>query len=287
LPAEKSLSITSQHLHTGTVTTANREQLRTTFDSAASRYHGARPDYPEALYDELIAITGIVPDDEILELGTGTGKATLPLARRGYRITCVELGPGLAAEATRNLAGFPAVRVINADAEKWATGGNNATFRMMFIATAWHWFDPDRRYQLAARLLEPGGHLAFWSAAHVIPDGGDPFFGEIQDVYEEIGEGLPDDAVLHTPQTLPDSRDEIEASGLFGDVAVRRFDWELTYTADAYIALLDTFSGHIAMDAWNRDRLYGEIRRLLAARPDGLLRRHWGAVLNVARRLGD
>jgi hypothetical protein len=33
-----------------------------------------------------------------------------------------------------------------------------------------------------------------------------------------------------------------------------------------------------------RDRLYGEIRRRLAARPDGLVRRHWGAVLNVARR---
>jgi hypothetical protein len=51
--------------------------------------------------------------------------------------------------------------------------------------------------------------------------------------------------------------------------------------------LLDTFSGHIAMADWQRDRLYGEIRRRLAARPDGQLRRHWGAVLHVARRAGQ
>jgi hypothetical protein len=51
--------------------------------------------------------------------------------------------------------------------------------------------------------------------------------------------------------------------------------------------LLDTFSGHIAMEQWQRDRLYGEIRRRLAERPDGTLRRHWGSVLQVARRAGS
>jgi hypothetical protein len=42
--------------------------------------------------------------------------------------------------------------------------------------------------------LRSDGHLAFWSATHLIPDDGDPFFDDIQDVYEEIGEGLPPDA---------------------------------------------------------------------------------------------
>jgi hypothetical protein len=38
-------------------------------------------------------------------------------------------------------------------------------------------------------------------------------------------------------------------------------------------------------EPWRRDRLYGEIRRRLALRPDGLVRRHWGAVLHVARKI--
>jgi SAM-dependent methyltransferase len=267
------------------MTTSDRERLGSAFDSAAGLYHQARPDYPDELYDALIELTGITPEEEIAEIGAGTGKATLPLARRGFPVTCVEPGPALAAEASRNLAGFPGVRVVTADAQTWARGERAGTFGMMFAATAWHWLDPGQRYPMAARLLRPGGWLALWCAAHVVPAGGDPFFREIQDVYDEIGEGMPPGAVIHAPETLPDSRAEIEASGLFGDVAVRRFDWEIRYTADAYIRLLDTFSGHITMEQWQRDRLYGEIRRRLARRPDGLLRRHWGVVLNVARKL--
>jgi hypothetical protein len=118
----------------------------------------------------------------------------------------------------------------------------------------------------------------------VFPDDGDAFFAELQHVYDEIGEGLPENATRPRPGELPDDREEIERTGLFEDVVVRHFDWEVTYDADGYLRLLDTFSGHIAMQAWQRHRLYLEIRRRLAQRADGRLRRHWGAVLQVARR---
>jgi hypothetical protein len=86
------------------------------------------------------------------------------------------------------------------------------------------------------------------------------------------------------PGELPDWRDEIDASGLFDDTEFRQFDWEVSYDAEDYIRLLETFSGHIAMEQWKRDKLYGEIRRRLALRPDHSLLRHWGAALHVAKR---
>lgn len=264
----------------------DRERLRQTFESAAERYHEARPDYPQELYAALIGLSEVRPGaDALCEVGAGPGKATLPLARRGFRITCVELGAELAAQARRNLAAYPRVTVINADFEGWRPDPPQR-FALVFAATAWHWIDPEVRYRRAWELLRPGGRLAFWDATHVFPDGGDPFFRELQDVYDEIGEGLPPGATFARPAELADSAAEIEATGLFTGVAVRRFDWEIRYTAESYIRLLDTFSGHIAMAGWQRDRLYGEIRRRLAARPDGQLRRHWGAVLHVARRSG-
>jgi hypothetical protein len=55
---------------------------------------------------------------------------------------------------------------------------------------------------------------------------------------------------------LPDDRDEIERTGLFQDVIVRHFDREIAYNAVDYLRLLDTFSGDIAMKAWQRDGLY-------------------------------
>ena len=85
---------------------ADRERLRATFNSAARRYHQARPDYPDALLAELIRLADLQPGDRLLEVGCGTGKATAPLARRGFRLIGVELGPELAAVARANLAGF-------------------------------------------------------------------------------------------------------------------------------------------------------------------------------------
>ena len=262
----------------------DREQLRTTFNAASARYHQARPEYPAELYDELVRLARLRPGDRLLEVGCATGKATIPLARRGFQITCVELGADLAAEARRNLAGFPRVNISDGAFE--TRGPPQAGFALVFAATAWHWIDPAVRYRRAWELLREGGHLAFWSATHAFPAGGDRFFRDLQEIYDEIGEGLPPGAQFPAAAELPDERAEIEATGLFTDTQIRRFGWEIEYTADEYIRLLDTFSGHIAMAQWQRDRLYGEIRRRLAERPGGRLRRSWGAVLHVARRRG-
>ena len=263
----------------------DRERLRGTFNRVAATYDRVRPDYPPALFDDLIALAGLTPGDDLLEVGCGTGKATVPLARRGFRITAIEPGPDLAGVARRNLAGLD-VEVIGERFEDWRPRpGDQAA--LVYSATAWHWIDPAVRYRRAWSALRPAGQLAFWSALHVFPDGGDPFFRDIQDVYQEIGEGLPS-GENHWPRPgeLQDQRAEIEAGGLFRVTAVRHFDWEQVYDAESYIAVLSTFSGHIAMDQWKRDRLYGEIRSRLARRPDHSVRRHWGAALHVARRLG-
>jgi len=75
-------------------------------------------------------------------------------------------------------------------------------------------------------------------------------------------------------------------SGLFEDVRVRRYVWETRYTAEEYIALLSTFSGHITMQAAKREHLYREIRERIGRRPDPRVRRHWHSILHVARRKG-
>ena len=262
-----------------------RDRLKVTFESIAERYHAARPDYPVELFDELIIAANLPAGARLLEVGCGTGKATIPLAERGFKITALELGAQLAATARRNLAGYDLVKVVQQPFETWRPRVGER-FDLVFSATAWHWIDPAVGYERAWHALRPGGYLAIWTASHVLPpEDGDPFFREIQDVYDEIGENLPPGAQFPVPGSLPTDRTVIEGSGRFAVTLAREFIWSRRYTAEEYIALLDTFSGHIAMAGWQRDRLYGEIRRRLAARPDGMLRRHWGAVLQLARRL--
>ena len=261
----------------------DNKNLRESFEQAANIYQQARPDYPEELFEDLIQATSLTLSDRLLEIGCATGKATLPLAKRGFNITCIELGDELAAVARHNLVGMD-VDIINGSFEDWQPEAGSG-FDLVFAATAWKWVDPDVRYVKAWEVLRPGGHLAFWNAEHVFPDGGDPFFREIQTVYCKIGEGKPvDKNDWLRPGELRELREEMEQSSLFEVVHVRHFDWERIYHVEAYIKLLETFSGHILMEEWKRDKLFNEIRVRLNARPDKSVRRHWGAVLHIARR---
>jgi SAM-dependent methyltransferase len=260
--------------------TAPREQLRRTFDEVAELYDRARPAYPAELYDDLARIAGLAPGARVLEIGCGTGQATRDLARRGYAITCIELGKSLAAVARRRLAEFGRVEVVTSSFEDWEPRG--APFDLVFAATSWHWLDPDVRYVKAAEVLAPGSVLGLVTTGHVLPEGADPFFAEVQEVYEEVGEGRMEPL---RPEDFSDDRADIEASELFGDVQVCRYLTDVAYTADEYIALLETFSGHRVMEPAARERLYRGVRRLIGARPDRVARKHYLFVLHVAHKL--
>jgi len=128
------------------------------------------------------------------------------------------------------------------------------------------------RYEKAAALLRDGGALAVVATQHILPPDGDPFFAE------------EDDGRPPRPEDVADLTEEILASGFFVDVAVRRHQWDVVYTADAYIAVLDTYSEQRALEQAARDELYARIRRRIEARSGGTVRKTYLATLNVARR---
>jgi len=70
--------------------------LKHTFNEVAILYNEARPRYPDELFSTLIDITKLDTNATILEISSGTGQATKPLAQKGFQITAVELGQSLA-----------------------------------------------------------------------------------------------------------------------------------------------------------------------------------------------
>jgi SAM-dependent methyltransferase len=181
----------------------------------------------------------------MLEIGCGTGQATVPLAERGCEIVAVELGDGLAAVARRNLARFPLVRVVVAAFEDWPLPAD--PFDVVVAATAFHWIDPAVRVAKVAAALRPGGALAV-IATHHVAGGDEGFFDEVQDCYLRWDPATtPPGLRLPTAAEVPMRGDELDRSGRFGPVTLRRHEWELSYSAAAYPKLLSTYSGHIAM----------------------------------------
>ena len=143
----------------------DRERRRATFDQAAELYDRARPGYPAELFDDLARLAGVGAGCRVLEVGPGTGQATVPLAERGCRIVAVELGEDLAAVARRRLARFPAVQVVTAAFEDWPPPAE--PFDLVLAATVFHWIDPAVRVTKAADALRPGGALATIATHHV------------------------------------------------------------------------------------------------------------------------
>ena len=216
--------------------------LRETFDEVAELYDRARPGYPPALVAEL-AVLG----PRVLEVGPGTGKLTVPLARAGCEVTAVELGPALAEVARRNLREFPGVRVEVGDFDTWPLPAE--PYDLMVCATSYHWLDPALRVDRAADALRPGGTLAIVTTRHVA-GGTDAYFTEMQGCYERW---FP--AATGPGWRLPDERDaatdtgEFEKSPRFERIAVSRHAQEISYSSERYLDVLRTYSNHRALPA--------------------------------------
>jgi SAM-dependent methyltransferase len=260
---------------------ADRERLRQTFGTVADRYDRARPTYPAAVYDDLAALGDIPPGGRILEIGPGTGKATVELARRGYEVVAVELSPELAAIARRNLEAFPRAEIVTADFEAWE--GAPGSFDAVVAFTAFHWIDPEVRFARVARLLRERGALGVVQTNHVLSADGDAFWAEIQDVYDEVVP-RPDNSAPPLPEEIRGPTAEVEASPLFDDVVERRHLWTQTYGAE-YVEVLGTYSSNIALPAAQREELFRRIAERIEARPGGRVTKHYLATLAVARRV--
>ena len=265
--------------------TEDQNRLRTTFDGAALLYDQVRPGYPEELFDDMVALSRLPPGGRVLEIGCGTGQATVPLARRGYRVLCVELGENLATVARRNLVPYPRAEVQTGDFEEYPL--QEGAFDLAASATAFHWLDPAVAYPKVARALRPGGVIALFWNEHVHSDASGGFFEAAQEVYErealeivkpEDHKGLP------RPEDLPDRTEGIEASGLFAGVVRRDYRWEQAYDAEGYVRVLSTYSGHIALDPASRDRLLRSISDLIEREYDGRIVKGYLTTLYLAYR---
>ena len=73
--------------------------------------------------------------------------------------------------------------------------------------------------------------------SHVRVEGDDPFWVEVQDDYDAVVPD-PDNHPAPLLADVGDLRAEIEATGLFAEVEVRRYVWQVTYSAAEYIDLL-------------------------------------------------
>lgn len=253
--------------------------LRTTFDDAPELYDRVRPVVPHRVFDDLVELAGLDPGARLVEIGCGTGQATLPLAERGFEIVAVELGENMAELARLKLAAFPRVEIVTSSFEEWDPAGER--FDAVISFNAFHWVDPDVRFAKPADVLRDGGALAVLGSRFVEHDDADPVWTALQEDYEAVtGQGEPR---LHV-DAARDRSAEFEEGGHFRNVAVRRYLWDITYDADAYVDLLNTSSRHRTLEDNARRELIARIHGRIQAEPGQTISPTMLAMLYVAER---
>jgi len=251
--------ISEGHPRTG----ADGTESRLRFGLIAAEYDRVRPGYPEELIDAVIDYGRLDPLARALDVGAGTGQATVQFAARGLSV--------LALEPSAEMVDFANDKFTDAGLDAEATVGEFETaplgedaFRLIYAATAWHWLDPDVCFQIAARAVAPGGTLAvlstwpLWRRTRLR--------AELDEVYARSGAPLAQMGLLcpaepDTGALAAEWVRETGAGGAFGDQQGKLAAWSVTYTAQGYVDLLGTYGDHIGLDADVRARLFDGIRR--------------------------
>ncbi len=257
----------------------SREQRRLAFGRVAELYDRARPSYPPALVDDVLAS---VPSSEALEVGAGTGKATVLFAARGMRVRALEPSAQMAAIARRRCAELPGVAVEEREFEGFS--GHAGEFGLVFSAQAWHWVDPAVRYARAREVLCDGGLLAlFWNRPVW---GSSPLRAQLLEAYERVApelEGGPMHPAGEGRQALwVDWKAELREAGGFDDVESRVYPWTIEYTTEEYRSLLESHSSYVVLAAGRREALLAAVAGVIDG-AGGRMAVEYGTELFLAR----
>ena len=213
------------------------------FGSDPERYDRARPSYPAALVERVIAAS---PGRDVLDVGCGTGIVARQFQAAGCSVLGVEPDARMAGHARQR-----GLEVEVATFEDWDPAGR--AFDAIVAGQAWHWIDPVAGAGKAARSLRPGGRLAaFWNASQPPPDLAEAFAG----VFRRV---LPDSPLFQRPAPGAEAYSGLSAkaaggirkTSAFGDPEHWEFEWDRPYTRDEWLEQVPTsgFAARLQPDA--------------------------------------
>ena len=257
-----------------------RSDTRFSFDKAFREYDEVRPGYPKELIEDIIQISGIRKGGKILEVGCGTGQATVSFAGLGYSMLCLDIGRKLVEVAREKCKDFPNVEILCLSFEDWEP--EKKTFDLLISATAFHWIQPEVGYTKAKEALKDNGYIALFWNLHPTPY--TAFFKDVQRVYRRVVPewGDPIDN-QEFEKKIRERKKFISKTGLFKKVQVKRYPWFKVYSTNQYLKLLNTYSDHRSLKDSKRVQLYEGIRTLIEDEYGGSIMRPYLSVLYIAK----
>src|SRR5205085_4201212 len=146
------------------------------FSRQAAEYAKFRPRYPKELFRWL---GSVAPSNQLAwDCATGSGQAAVELAEMFERVIATDASDKQIANAQQH----PRVEYRVATAED--SGLESSSVDLIMVAQALHWFDLEKFYSEARRVLKPDGIIA--ATAYKLPTGAPPVDAVVNRYYSEI-----------------------------------------------------------------------------------------------------
>ena len=213
-----------------------QRQVAESFGEDPARYDRARPSYPEALVERIVAAS---PGRDVLDVGIGTGIVARLLRAAGCTVLGVEVDERMAEFARQG-----GTEVEVSAIEVWDPAGR--TFDAVVAGQSWHWVDPVAGGVKAAEVLRPGGlFTAFWNVHQASPAAAEAFAEAYQRIAPELPILRPGSDAVRGYLGLCDKVGEglRAADGAFGEPEIWQFEWDLTYSRDEWLDVVPTHGG--------------------------------------------
>lgn len=253
--------------------------LKQSFNSVATSYEKYRPNYPDQLYKDIFQYANLQPDDQLLEIGCGTGKATEGFIGQGFtNITCIEYGENLAKLTQDKFSANPNVKVVHSAFEDC---DSDDQYDLAFSGTAFHFIPAEIGYPKTASFLKEDGVSAFFWFAHIASD--EPVYQSIRNVYQVHAPYLDDSSIPSIEEFIKERNDLTLQSGHFHQLQVHTYKWDQIYTPQDYIGLLNTHSGHQVLPQAQKDILFSGIEKAILKHGETITKKH-AVALFLARK---
>jgi len=248
------------------------------FNQMADYYDTYRPGYPNEIIKAIIEKAKLSAGSKVLEIGSGSGKATAQFADFGFDILCLDPGADMVQKGNERFKNQSMEFVVSRFEDYPAPP---AYFDAIISAQAFHWVPQPVGYQKCAATLKNGGYLApFWNIEMIQDTEFDKELVTIMHKYNAFTSTMSEEDYQKRTESIAAG---IAGSGFFSEPEVMHSRWEKSYTADAYFGFMLTGNVFVQNPNEVKQACFEEIKQL-AAKHNGFIKRHYICELYLAQK---
>ncbi len=235
-----------------------------TFDTVASSYEHLRPGYCEDLYRMVFEYIPIGSSDKVVEVGIGGGQATLPFLQTGCTLTAVEIGEQFTMLCRDKFKDYTNFSVINQKFED--AQFEEDIYDLVYSASAFHWISEEVGYIKVYEMLRSGGVFARFANHPYLDKSNLALSEEIDNIYDKYYNKFynkKQEQLTKYSEKQAQARAKIADKYGFTDIRYALFNSKRYFSGKEYIALLGTYSDHIAIEESIRIEFFDKIEKAI------------------------